>query len=159
MSYKFLFQKPKSTPQTQAIAGREAEMIQGRSGGFAFDAGIWRMLRRCLLIGTAQSTYYAGKHELSGDFIDTVQKCVAEDADRVKSEILYASDGRAVNNSAPILALVLLSMGDSQIAKRNFMEIFPQVVRTGSHFYEWMNYTKSMRGFGKIIRESGKAWL
>ena len=159
MSYKFLFQKPKSTPQTQAIAGREAEMIQGRSGGFAFDAGIWRMLRRCLLIGTAQSTYYAGKHELSGDFIDTVQKCVAEDADRVKSEILYASDGRAVNNSAPILALVLLSMGDSQVAKRNFMEIFPQVVRTGSHFYEWMNYTKSMRGFGKVIRESGKAWL
>ncbi|MFN9465869.1 MAG: TROVE domain-containing protein, partial [Pseudanabaena sp.] len=113
MSYKFLFQKPKGTPQTQAIADREAEMIQGRSGGFAFDAGIWRMLRRCLLIGTAQSTYYAGKHELSADFIDTVQKCVAADADRVKSEILYASDGRAVNNSAPILALVLLSMGDS----------------------------------------------
>ena len=41
MSYKFLFQKPKGTPQTQAIAGREAEMLQGRSGGFAFDAGIW----------------------------------------------------------------------------------------------------------------------
>ncbi|MBO3461382.1 PAS domain S-box protein [Aetokthonos hydrillicola Thurmond2011] len=51
MNYKFFTQK--KTPQSQPIPGREAEMIQGRSGGWMFDAGIWKMLRRCLLIGTA----------------------------------------------------------------------------------------------------------
>ncbi len=69
------------------------------------------------------------------------------------------SDGRAINNSAPIFALVLLSMGEAPEAKKAFAEIFPQVVRTGSHFYEWLNYTKSLRGFGKIIRECGRTWL
>jgi 60 kDa SS-A/Ro ribonucleoprotein len=157
MNYNFFTNK--STPQSQPIPGRESEMIQGRSGGWMFDAGIWKMLRRCLLIGTAQGTYYADRRELTGDFVNTVQQAIAEDANRVAEEILYASDGRSINNSAPILALVLLSMGESQEAKRAFMEIFPKVVRTGSHFYEWLSYTKSMRGFGKVIREVGKAWF
>ncbi len=157
MNYKFFTQK--GTPQTQPIPGREAEMIQGRSQGWMFDAGIWKMLRRCLLIGTAQSTYYAGKQELTEDFVTVVRQAIAKNPRTVAEEILYASDGRAINNSAPILALVLLSMGEAPFAKKAFGEIFPQVVRTGSHFYEWLNYTKSMRGFGKVVREAGKNWF
>lgn len=160
-NYQFFTNKsPKTgTSQMQPIPGREKEMIQGRSGGFAFDAGIWSMLRRCLLIGTAQSTYYAGKQELTDDFIQVVQKAIATNPERVAQEILYASDGRAINNSAPILALVFLSMGKTPAAKKAFKEIFPQVVRTGSHFYEWLSYTKSLRGFGKIVKEVGRQWL
>ncbi len=152
-------QKNTATPQTQPIPGREAEMIQGRSGGWMFKAGTWKLLRRCLLIGTAQSTYYAGKKELTDDFVEVLRNAIAENPNKVAEEILYASDGRAINNSAPIFALVLLSMGETPEAKRAFQEIFPQVVRTGSHFYEWLNYTKSLRGFGKVIREVGKTWL
>ncbi|KAB8316270.1 TROVE domain-containing protein [Tolypothrix campylonemoides VB511288] len=159
MNYKFFTQKKTATPQTQPIPGREAEMMQGRSGGFMFDAGFWKMLRRCLLIGTAKSTYYAGKHELTEDFVAVTTQAIAENPGRVAEEILYASDGRAINNSAPILALVLLSMGEAPEAKKAFGEIFPQVVRTGSHFYEWLNYTKSLRGFGKVVREAGKNWF
>ncbi len=157
MNYKFFTQK--GTPQTQPIPGREAEMRQGRSQGWMFDAGIWKMLRRCLLIGTAQSTYYAGKQELTEDFVTVVRLAIAENPQRVAKEILYASNGRAINNSAPILALVLLSMGEAPEAKKAFGEIFQQVIRTGSHFYEWLNYTKSMRGFGKVVREAGKNWF
>lgn len=159
MNYKFYTQPKSGTPQSQAIAGRESEMLQGRSGGYMFNAGIWSMLRRCLLIGTAKSTYYAGKQELTDDFVHVVNQCVYEDPRRVAQEILYASDGHAINNSAPIFAIVLLSMGEAPEAKQAFMEIFPQVVRTGSHFYEWLSYTKSLRGFGKIVRECGRAWL
>lgn len=159
MNYKFFTQKKTGTPQSQPIPGREAEMLQGRSGGFMFDAGIWQMLRRCLLIGTAKSTYYAGKQELTDDFVAVVRQAIAEDPNRVAAEILYASDGRAINNSAPILALVLVSMGDAPEAKKAFGEIFPQVVRTGSHFYEWLSYTKTLRGFGKVVRQAGKNWL
>ncbi len=159
VNYKFFTQKKTGTPQTQPIPGQEAQMIQGRSGGWMFDAGLWNMLQRCLLIGTAESTYYAGKNELTEDFVEVIRQAIAEDPGRVAQEILYASDGRAINNSAPILALVLLSMGESPEAKKAFGEIFPQVVRTGSHFYEWLNYTKSLRGFGKVVREAGKNWF
>lgn len=159
MNYRFFTNKDQTTPQSQPLPGRETEMIQGRSGGWMFDAGMAQMLRRCLLIGTAQSTYYANKTELTEDFINVVTEAVAENPQLVAEEIVYASDGRSINNSAPILALVLLSMGKTPEAKKVFREIFPQVVRTGSHFYEWLNYTKSLRGFGKIIREVGTTWL
>ncbi len=159
MNYTFLRKQSTQTPQTQPIPGREAEMIPGRSGGWMFDAGIWQMLRRCLLIGTAQSTYYAGKHDLTQDFIDTVRQCVQTDPQRVAQEILYASDGRSINNSAPILGLVLLSAGEDPKAKQAFLEIFNSVIRTGSHFYEWLSYTKMLRGFGKVVRMAGRAWL
>jgi 60 kDa SS-A/Ro ribonucleoprotein len=157
MNYQFLFQK--QTPQSQPIKGREAEMVQGRSGGWMFKTDIWQQLRRCLLIGTASGAYYASKHELTGEFVEVVRNAIAQNPQRVADEILYASDGRAINNSAPILALVLLSMGETPEAKAAFQTSFSKVVRTGSHFYEWLSYTKSMRGFGKIVREAGKNWL
>ncbi len=158
MKYKF-FVSQNQTPQNQPLPGRQAEMTQGRSGGWMFKADIWQRLKRCLLIGTAQGAYYAGKHELTQEFVDVIQEAIKINPQRVAGEICYASDGRSINNSTPIFALVLLSMGETPEAKQAFIEIFPQVVRTGSHFYEWLNYTKAMRGFGKIIREAGKAWL
>jgi 60 kDa SS-A/Ro ribonucleoprotein len=159
MNYQFFTRRKTGTPQTQPIPGREKEMIQGRSGGFMFDAGLWTMLRRCLLVGTAQSTYYAGQQELSEDFVRVLEEAIATDPQRVAQEIVCASNGRAINNSAPLLALVLLSMGKTAAAKKAFREIFPQVVRTASHFYEWLSYTKSLRGFGQAIREVGRKWL
>ncbi len=159
MSYKFFTQPQNSVPQTQPIPGRESEMIPGRSGGWMFNAGIWTMLRRCLLIGTAQNTYYAGKKELTDDFVEVVRQAIAQNPAKVAEEILYASDGRAINNSTPIFALVLLSMGETPEAKKAFQAIFSDVVRTGSHFYEWLSYTKSLRGLGMMVREAGKKWL
>jgi 60 kDa SS-A/Ro ribonucleoprotein len=160
MVYQFFGKnKTQNTPQTQPIPGREAEMIQGKSGGYMFRSGIWQSLRRCLLIGTAKGSYYANKWELTNDFVDVLERAIAEDPTRVATEIVYASDGRSINNSTSIWALVILSMDESPVAKAAFSEIFPQVIRTASHFYEWINYTKSTRGFGKIVREAGKNWL
>ncbi|MEB3355643.1 MAG: TROVE domain-containing protein [Synechococcales bacterium] len=158
MDYTFFTQAAK-TPQSQPIPGREAEMVRGRSGGYLFKASLWQQLRRCLLLGTAQGGFYADKHELTSEFVTTVQQAVAIAPQKVAEEIVYASDGHAINNSAPLLALVLLSMGETAEAKQAFQDIFLQVVRTGSHFYEWLNYTRSLRGFGKLVRTCGQAWL
>ena len=158
MSYKF-FLNPGNTPQTQPIPGRAAEMIQSHSGAYAFKADLWQILRRCLLIGTAESTFYAGKQELTQEFVTILEQAIGENPQRVAAEIVLASDGRAINNSAPIFALVILSMGESPDAKQAFQKTFPKVVRTASHFYEWMSYSKSVRGFGKVVREAGRQWL
>lgn len=155
MTYSFYHNQ--DVPQTEPIPGKD--MIQGRSGGYAFQVDVWQKLRRCLLIGTATNTYYANKRELTGEFIEVVKEAIAQDPQKVASEILYASDGHSINNSAPIFALVLLSAADNREAKYHFRQLFPQVIRTGSHFYEWLHYTKQVRGMGKIIKEMGQQWL
>jgi 60 kDa SS-A/Ro ribonucleoprotein len=158
MVYEF-FTKGHKTPQTQPLPRRTAEMVQGRSGGYGFKPDGGQQLQRCLLLGTARHTYYANKHELTAEFTTIVQQFVAENPAWTAAMILAASNGKAINNSAPILALTLLSMGESPAAKAAFLNIFPKVVRTGSHFYEWLNYTKSLRGFGKVVRAAGRTWL
>lgn len=159
MTYSFFTEKATNTPQTEPIPFRESEMIQGKSGGYMFDGGIWTMVRRCLILGTATDQFYSGKVELTGQFVDVLRQAIAEDPKRVADEILYASDGHAINNHAPIFALVLLSMGDKPEAKKAFRDIFQKVVRTGSHFHEWVSYTKQLRGIGRVVREAAIAWL
>lgn len=110
-------------------------------------------------MGTASGSYYAGKRELTEEFINTLKTSIALNPDRVADEIVYASDGKSINNSAPILALVLLSMGEGREAKKAFKRIFPEVIRTASHFYEWLSYTKSMRGMGRVVQEVAIQWL
>jgi 60 kDa SS-A/Ro ribonucleoprotein len=97
MTYQFFLgnKQTQNTPQFQPIPGRESEMIQGKSGGYMFKAGIWRSLRRCLLIGTSNGSYYATKWELTNDFVDVLEQAIAADPDRVAQEIVYASDGRS----------------------------------------------------------------
>ncbi|SFS64144.1 TROVE domain-containing protein [Marininema halotolerans] len=156
MNYQF-FMQPTQTPQTEPIPGKD--MIQGHSSGYAFKTNPLQMIRRCLISGTTTGTFYAGKFESTQEFVQTIQEAIQIDPRKVAEEIRYASDGRAMSNSAPLLALVLLSMGESKAAKDSFLEIFPHVVRTASHLYEWLAYTKGMRGFGRVIRRAGNRWL
>lgn len=159
MTYSFYTAKAVETPQTEPIPGRESEMVQGKSGAFVFDGGIWPMVRRCLILGTATDQYYSNKTELTGDFVNVLKQAIEEDPRRVAEEILYASNGHAINNHAPIFALVLLSMGSKNEAKQAFRDIFQEVVRTGSHFHEWVSYTKKLRGMGRNMRTVARAWL
>ena len=158
MTYNF-YANPKATPQTEPIPGRESEMIKSRSGAVAFKAGDFEVLRRCLITGTSGGSFYAGKQELTQDFVEILKRCLDVSPDRVADDIVYASEGHAINNSAPIFALAVMSTHGSHESKRLFRYIFPKVIRTGSHFHEWLSYTKGMRGMGRVIREVATAWL
>ncbi len=156
--YNFALNR-QATPQTQPIPGRETEMVKGRSGAVTFDAGLWTLLDRCLILGTANGSYYANARELSQDFIDTVQRAAQENPDRTAEAILAASDGKAIRNDAPIFALALLGKADSLAAKRAAARIFPQVVRTGSHFHEWSSYQLQLGKSGRLVRRLRRQWL
>jgi 60 kDa SS-A/Ro ribonucleoprotein len=82
---------------------------------------------------------------------------VAKNPNLVADEIVYASN-HGIDNHAPILALVYLSMGND-VAKSAFKRIFNSIVRTASMLYEFMEYTKSLRGFGKLIHTTIDGWF
>jgi 60 kDa SS-A/Ro ribonucleoprotein len=158
MSYSFYTQK-KATPQSQPVQGREEEMVRMKSGGYSFSIDVWTHLRRCLIMGTSSGSYYVGRRELTQEFINVLNEAIGLDPTRVGDEILYASSGKSINNSAPILAMVLLSMSEDRRAKKVFKSLFHEVIRTASHFYEWLSYTKSMRGMGRVVQEVAIQWL
>ncbi|MEO0869960.1 MAG: hypothetical protein AAFY17_16305 [Cyanobacteria bacterium J06642_11] len=94
MSSKYsFFTQANHTPQSQPIPGRQTDMTQGRSGGYQFKISLWQQLRRCLLLGTAQGSFYANKHELTDEFVNVVNTAIIKDPSRLAKEIVYASNG------------------------------------------------------------------
>jgi 60 kDa SS-A/Ro ribonucleoprotein len=139
------------------IPGREAEMTQNLAGGFSFKADEWQALRRWLLVGSMSGAYYQNAQEMTDGNKKLLMKLIASDPARVGQEILDASK-KGISVHTPIYALTYLSMGDMK-AKNVFKEVFANVIRNGSHLYEFFNYTKNERGLGSLIHKTVENWI
>ena len=148
---------PKIVPVTQAIPNRETEMVENLAGGMAFKTDDLVALRRWLLTGSESNLFYQNKEELTEKNVKILTEMVAKNPVAVAEEIVYASN-HGINNHTPLLALVYLSMGN-EVAKARFRAIFNSIVRTASHLYEFMEYTKGLRGFGKLIHSVVDVWM
>jgi 60 kDa SS-A/Ro ribonucleoprotein len=144
------------SPQSLPILGREKEMRENLAGGYGFKAD-WIALRRWLLTGSMFDAFYQTRFEMTMDNIKLLKELLSEDPARVGSEILDASK-KGVSVHTPILALVILSTGTGE-AKKVFRELFSQVIRNGSHLYEFFSYIRGIRGFGILIHQTVKDWL
>jgi len=155
--YGFTATRNKPTPQSQLIPGREAEMKENLAGGYGFKASDWIALRRWLLTGSMFNAYYQGKEQMTEDNVNVLKAVMNQDASKTAQEILDASK-KGVSVHTPIYALSVLSTGNKE-AKTAFRELFTQVIRNGSHLYEFLNYTRGLRGFGSLIHKAVKDWF
>jgi 60 kDa SS-A/Ro ribonucleoprotein len=157
MDYTFATQKRKSTPQNEAIPGRESEMKQNLAGGYGFKASQWNALRRWLLTGSMNDAFYQGREEMTKQNLNLLKACMDVDPEKVGEEIVEASK-LGISVHTPIFATAFLSTGDKK-AKDTFKEIFPSVIRTASHLYEVFNYIRDLRGLGTVIHKAGLNWI
>ena len=132
-------------------------MAKNLAGGTSFKQDKFVSLRKWLLIGSMSNFFYATKEEMTEGNIQVLNECIEENPQKVGEEVFYASK-MGVSVHTPILALVPLSMGN-ETSKKIFKDIFPQVIRTASHLYEFMEYVKKFRGFGNIIQKTVQRWL
>lgn len=149
----------RKTPQNKAIPGKEKQMIQAACGGYLFKEDDIQTVRRMLVLGTTDNSFYVGKEELTEVFMGKLLSVAKTHPSLLAEEIVKASDGNTMCRPAPILALILLGMAETKEASEKFHEIFPKVIRTWSHFCEWLSYTRKLRGFGHSIRKAGTDWI
>lgn len=154
--YEF-YTSPKNTQMNEPIPGRRSEMKQNLAGGYAFKASDFVTLKRWLLTGSESNAFYQKKEEMTEANVKVLERCVVTNPEKVAEEIAYASDF-GISNNTPIFALVYLSKGDFA-SKKAFRSLFPKVVRTGSHLYQFLSYVKQIRGMGKTIHGAVKNWL
>ena len=155
MHYKDLLKN--GTSQQEPLPGREADMVQNLAGGYAFRAPLEMSVRRWLLTGSTSNAFYQNKKELTYQNLKDLEQLIQEAPDQAAALIVEASQ-KGLKVSPSIVAMVYLSKG-SHRAKNLFMEQFPTVIRTASHLYEFLMYTKELRGFGSLIREAVWNWF
>lgn len=152
-----------ATPQYRRIP--EAEQIQNRAGGWAFPITDQIQAERFLVLGTAESTYYASARELTRE----AASCIDRLLESGHGEWLVATiadiseSGRAPKNDAAIFALAMcIKLGDVE-TRRHAADVLPRVVRTGTHLAQYVEALKvfSARGpgWGRVVKRSVSNWL
>ena len=145
-------------PQSEALPGREDEMVRNSAGGMVFAVDDSDRLRRFLVLGSEGGSYYAGERKLTLDNANTVKRCIAADGQRVIDEVVRASRGIAPRNGPSLFVLAMAASFSSDEVRRAAFYVLPEVDRTGSHLFQFVEYVDGMRGWGKGLRHAIGAW-
>ncbi len=145
------------TPQSEPIPG--STQVANSGGGYSWPVDPWTRLDRFLVLGSEGGTYYIGERELTRENARAVVECVAEDGPRVVRRIVEISgSGRAPKHDPALFALAIAAgLGDAA-TKTAVWAALPEVVRTGTHLFHWLQYVQAFRGWGRGVRRAVAAW-
>lgn len=145
------------TPQSEPIPN--TTQVPNSAGGFAWPVDQWTRLDRFLILGSEGGTYYIGERKLTQENAQVVVECLAVDGPRVVGRILEISlAGRAPKADPALFALAIAAgLGDAE-TKARVWEALPQVARTGTHLFHWLQYVKAFRGWGRGVRRAVAGW-
>ena len=146
------------TPQSEPLPGREHEMAKNSAGGVVFPVDDFTRLRRFLVLGSEGGSYYATERQLTVENANAVKRCVQTDGRRVVDEAVRASQGNAPRNGPPLFVLAMAASFGNDDIRRYALSVLPQVARTGSHLFQFVEYAEAMRGWGKSLRNAIGSW-
>lgn len=147
----------KETPQTRAIPGKD--QVKDSAGGYVFAVDDWVRLDRFLILGAEGGSYYAGEMKLTIENAEAVARCIKEDGPRVVDRTEEISKkGRAAKNDPALFVMAMCAgMGDAQTRKLALLYL-PNVARIGTHLFQFLEYAKAFRGWGRGMRQAVAAW-
>lgn len=145
------------TPQT--VKARKDEVFNN-AGGAVFAVSKWDRLYRFLILGSDGGTYYTSEKKLTVENAKNVEACIKEDGlSTVDIIVEISKSGRAPKNDPALLALALCATNAADTETRGYaMAMLPEIARTGTHLFHFMEYANAVRGWGRLLREGVANW-
>ena len=144
-------------PQWVPIPG--SGQVPNSAGGFAWAVDRWTRLRRFLILGSEGGSYYASEWTLTRENAQAVEECIVADGARAVAEITRVSvEGRAPKNDPAIFALAMAAGIGDEPTRKAALDALPQVVRTGTHLFQFVSFVESFRGWGRSLRRAIGSW-
>src|SRR5690349_14979842 len=145
------------TPQSAPIPG--TSQVANSAGGFTWTLNQWARLDRFLLLGSEGGTYYVRERELTRENAAAVVECLAADGPRTVQRAAELSvSGRAAKNDPALFVLAMAAGRGNDQTRAAVWAALPQVARTGTHLFHWLQYLKAFRGWGRGVRRAVSAW-
>jgi len=142
----------------EPIPGHEDEMKENYAGGVGFDDGALGLVRRFVILGIDNGTYYRTEHELSGEVMNAIAEA-AKNAPEKLMGIIIAGRVSAMRPRNPIAAYAIALAHMDHEARAKAHAEFPKVIHTGSDLLYFMSYTKILgRGVGRGLRRAISRW-
>jgi 60 kDa SS-A/Ro ribonucleoprotein len=147
----------RNTPQMQKIRG--TKQVRNSAGGYAYPVDDWTRLDRFLILGSEGGSYYASEKNLTIKNAKSLVRCIETDGIRTVKRIAEISaSGRAPKNDAALFALAVCSKYGDVATKQAAYEAFKNIVRIGTHLFQFNEEVKGFRGRGRWLRRVNTAW-
>lgn len=153
------YSKHIAAPQSEAIAGREADMARNSAGGFSFKLDRWAQLERFLVLGTEGGTFYAGERKLTRENAEVVLACAKEDGPRAVATIVrFRRENRAPKANTLLFALAVCAKMAGKDAATAANAVVSEVCGTAAHLFGFLKYVKALGGTGSGTRRAIARW-
>ncbi len=148
----------KPVPQYKPIPGRKDEMVLNDAGGYVFKIDPIKQLKRFLVLGSSDGTYYVSKEELTERNMENIIELIKLDGKKVIDTIMEFKD-RVPKLSPSLYTLALvLTYGDIETKKYGYSKI-SQLCKTSFHLFEFMTYVQNLRGWSRGLRNGVSEWF
>lgn len=145
-----------SPTQTEPLDSRQ---VENSAGGYVYEVDVWARLQRFLILGSEGGSYYASERDLTRENIASLEEAIKEDGPRTVAIIATTSDaGRAPKNTPAIFALAVAAKKGDDLTRRVAYDAVPQVCRTATHLFEFINYCELFGGWGRGLKRAVAEW-
>jgi len=145
------------TPQALSIPG--TAQVPNSAGGYAWMVDNWMRFDRFLIFGSERGTYYIRERTLTVENATNVRECITEDGPRAVRRIVEISAaGRAPSNDPALFALAMCAGLGNDATRAMALEALPEVARTGTHLFHFLQYIRAFRGWGRGVRRAVGRW-
>ena len=147
-------------PQSEPIRGREEDMVKNSAGGYTFAVDDFSRLRRFLVLGSENGSYYSGERELTVENAGAVRRCIEDDPERSLQQILDCTRIAPKNDQCLFALAMMAADRDPEVRKLVLadQQAFNSVVRIATHLFQFISYVNDMRGWGRSLRSAVGNW-
>jgi len=145
------------TPQAERIPG--TAQVPNSAGGYVWPVDKWVRFDRFLIFGSERGTYYIRERQLTVENAANARECITEDGPRAVRRIVEISAaGRAPSNDPALFALAACAGLGNDATRTMALEALPEVARTGTHLFHFLQYIRAFRGWGRGVRRAVGRW-
>ena len=139
-----------------------AFQVPNEAGGYSWPLSDMDRINRFIVLGTEGGGYYVDQPKLTIQSIAALERVLAQGDEAGVAVVNMVRDisvqGRAAKQSPALFALAICLSRGSNATKQRAVEVFNDVVRTGSTFAEVVSYLDAMRGHGRAFRRALRGW-
>lgn len=146
------------TPQNEPELGREQEQVKNNAGGYVFPVTPEIQLDRFLILGSEGGSYYATERALTIENAKNILELVKTSGQYTVQRIVELAHTRAPKIGPPLFVLAMAAAYGDPTTKQAAFNVLPQVARTASHLFQFIEYIDTMRGWGRSLKNGINNW-
>ena len=145
--------------ETAQTVKARADQVKNNAGGYTFTVTDAERLRRFLILGVDAGTYYVTTPELVRKNVDFLSVFVKRDARAFIDIVAEVSKGGHAKSNTPAIFALALALNDAPAQDKAYIRgRFNEIVRTGTHLFEFSQFVENLGGWGSAKRKAVAGW-